>query len=47
VLGEVGQHREKLSELSELGVDQFSLYLMHDDPEGTIDAYRQYIIGQV
>jgi alkanesulfonate monooxygenase SsuD/methylene tetrahydromethanopterin reductase-like flavin-dependent oxidoreductase (luciferase family) len=47
VLGEVGQHREKLSELSELGVDQFSLYLMHDDPEGTIDAYRKYIIGQV
>jgi hypothetical protein len=47
VLGPVGQHREKLSELSELGVDQFSLYLMHDDPEGTIDAYRQNIIGQI
>jgi probable F420-dependent oxidoreductase len=47
VLGEAGQHREKLIELSELGVDQFSLYLMHDDPEGTIDSYRQYIIGQV
>ena len=47
VLGEVGQHREKLSELSELGVDQFSLYLMHDDPVGTLDAYRQYIIGQI
>jgi hypothetical protein len=47
VLGEVGQHREKLSELSELGVDQFSLYLMHDDPEGTINAYRRDVIGQV
>jgi probable F420-dependent oxidoreductase len=47
VLGEVGRHREKLSELSELGVDQFSLYLMHDDPEGTIEAYRTQIIGHV
>jgi hypothetical protein len=36
-----------LSELSELGVDQFSLYLMHDDPEGTIEAYRTQIIGHV
>ena len=41
VLGDVEQHRDKLSELSELGVDQFSLYLMHDDPEGTIDAYAK------
>ncbi|HTT58534.1 MAG TPA: TIGR03842 family LLM class F420-dependent oxidoreductase [Acidimicrobiales bacterium] len=47
VLGEVQAHRDKLSELSELGVDQFSLYLMHDDPQGTIDAYRDEIIGFV
>jgi probable F420-dependent oxidoreductase len=47
VLGSVEQHRERLSELSELGVDQFSLYLMHDDPSGTIDAYRDHVIGYV
>ncbi|MGP8009266.1 MAG: TIGR03842 family LLM class F420-dependent oxidoreductase [Acidimicrobiales bacterium] len=47
VLGPVAQHRERLSQLSELGVDQFSLYLMHDDPEGTIEAYRREIIGSV
>ena len=47
VLGDVQAHRDKLSELSELGVDQYSLYLMHDDPEGTITAYRDEIIGQV
>jgi probable F420-dependent oxidoreductase len=47
VLGDVGAHREKLSELGELGVDQFSLYLMHDDPAGTIDAYRDHIVGRV
>ena len=41
VLGPVEQHRERLSELAESGVDQFSLYLMHDDPEATIEAYRK------
>jgi hypothetical protein len=33
--------------LAALGVDQFSLYLMHDDPQGTIDAYARDIIGHV
>jgi alkanesulfonate monooxygenase SsuD/methylene tetrahydromethanopterin reductase-like flavin-dependent oxidoreductase (luciferase family) len=47
VLGSVEQHRDRLNELSDLGVDQFALYLMHDDPEGTIDAYRDHIIGRV
>jgi probable F420-dependent oxidoreductase len=47
VLGPVEQHRERLSELSDLGVDQFALYLMHDNPEGTIEAYRQHIIGTI
>jgi alkanesulfonate monooxygenase SsuD/methylene tetrahydromethanopterin reductase-like flavin-dependent oxidoreductase (luciferase family) len=47
VLGTIEQHRDRLSELNELGVDQFSLYLMHDQPGETIDAYRDFIIGQV
>jgi probable F420-dependent oxidoreductase len=47
VLGPVEQHRERLSELGELGVDQFALYLMHDNPEGTIDAYSKGIIGSL
>jgi len=47
VLGSPAQHRERLSELAELGVDQFSLYLMHDGPEETIEAYRREIIGSV
>jgi probable F420-dependent oxidoreductase len=45
VLGPIEQHREKLAELEDLGVDQFSLYLMHDDPEGTIEAYAREIIN--
>ncbi|HVB70393.1 MAG TPA: TIGR03842 family LLM class F420-dependent oxidoreductase [Acidimicrobiales bacterium] len=47
VLGSVEEHREKLQELSDMGVDQFALYLMHDDPDGTFDAYSQHLVGQV
>ncbi len=47
LLGPAQQHRERLSELAELGVDQFSLYLMHDSPDETIEAYRREIIGSV
>ena len=47
LLGPVEQHRERLSELDEFGVDQFALYLMHDSPEGTIEAYRKSIIGSL
>jgi probable F420-dependent oxidoreductase len=47
VLGSAQRHRDRLSELASLGVDQFSLYLMHDNPEETIEAYRKEIIGSV
>jgi probable F420-dependent oxidoreductase len=47
ILGPVSSHLERLQELSSLGTDQFSLYLMHDNPEGTIDAYAKRVIGQV
>ena len=47
ILGPVEHHRERLNELKNLGVDQFALYLMHDDPEGTIEAYGKEIIGKL
>ena len=47
LLGPVEQHRERLNELAGLGVGQFALYLMHDDPIGTIEAYAKGIIGQL
>ncbi len=47
LLGPVEQHREKLAELAALGVDQFALYLMHDNPEGTLEAYASSIIGTI
>jgi probable F420-dependent oxidoreductase len=47
VLGTAEQHIEKLSQLSEMGVDQFGIYLMHDDQEGTLEAYGEKVIPVV
>lgn len=44
VLGTVEEHLEQLGELKDLGVDQFGIYLMHDDREGTLEAYGNDII---
>lgn len=47
VLGTADQHIDKLAELRDLGVDQFCIYLMHDDQEGTLRAYGEEIISAV
>jgi len=47
LLGPIESHRERLIELKDLGVGQFAVYLMHDDPEGTIEAYGREIIGKL
>ena len=44
ILGDVSSHIEKLSELKSLGVDQFAIYLMHDQQDETLEAYGQSII---
>lgn len=44
VLGSPSEHIAKLSALRDLGVDQFAIYLMHDDPEGTLRAYGEEVI---
>ncbi len=44
LLGPVEQHVRRLNELAELGVDQFALYLQHDDKDGTLGAYGQKIL---
>jgi probable F420-dependent oxidoreductase len=46
ILGPAAHHRERLAELESLGVGQFAVYLMHDDEEGTIDAYARDVIGR-
>ena len=47
VLGPVEDHIEKVSLLRDMGVDQFGIYLMHDDKEGTLQAYGDEIIPAV
>jgi probable F420-dependent oxidoreductase len=44
ILGPVEAQRERLAELAELGVDQFAIYLMHDQNEQTLWAYGQDVI---
>ncbi len=44
VLGTAEQHKAKLSDLRDLGVDQFGIYLMHDDEDATLDAYGREIV---
>ena len=47
LLGPPSAHVEKLEELRELGVDQFAVYLMHDDMDGTLEAYGSDIIPEM
>ena len=44
VLGTAADHIAKLSLLRDMGVDQFGIYLMHDNQEGTLEAYGREII---
>jgi probable F420-dependent oxidoreductase len=47
VLGPVDAHIEKLTLLESLGVDQFGIYLMHDDMDGTLEAYGDKVIPAI
>jgi len=47
VLGSVEQHREKLRQLAELGVEHFAIYLMHDAQDATLSAYGEHVIPQL
>ncbi len=44
VLGPVENHLERIRELESIGVDQFSVYLMHDQMDETLQAYGEHII---
>ena len=44
VLGTVEDHVAKLTELKELGADQFNIYLMHDAMDETLETYGKEII---
>ena len=44
LLGDEDSHLARLHELESLGVDQFAIYLMHDQKDETLTAYGQRII---
>lgn len=44
ILGPVEAHLEKLTALRDLGVDQFAVYLQHDDQEHTLAEYGKHVI---
>ncbi|MDT8914604.1 TIGR03842 family LLM class F420-dependent oxidoreductase [Amycolatopsis sp. PS_44_ISF1] len=47
LLGPASAHVSRLQELAELGVDQFALYLMHDEREETLSAYGEQVVGKL
>jgi probable F420-dependent oxidoreductase len=47
LLGPASAHVERLAELAALGVDQFAVYLMHDQREKTLAAYGDQIVGEL
>jgi probable F420-dependent oxidoreductase len=47
LLGPAPAHADRLAELAELGVDQFCVYLMHDQKEQTLAAYGSEIIPKL
>ena len=47
IIGPPAEHIRRLQELEALGVDQFALYLQHDDKDHTLAAYGEKIIPAV
>jgi probable F420-dependent oxidoreductase len=47
IIGPPQEHLRRLEELQALGVDQFAVYLQHDDKDHTLSAYGEKIIPAV
>lgn len=47
ILGDTNEHIRRLTELKELGVDQFAVYLQHDSKESTLEAYGETILPAI
>ncbi|QFZ21904.1 TIGR03842 family LLM class F420-dependent oxidoreductase [Saccharothrix syringae] len=47
LVGPASAHVERLAELAGIGVDNFALYLMHDEKDKTLAAYGAEVIGRV
>ncbi len=44
IVGPVEEHKRRLQELADIGVDQFNIYLMSGDEEATLDVYGREIV---
>ena len=47
ILGDANEHIRRLTELKELAVDQFAVYLQHDGKESTLEAYGETILPAI
>ena len=47
LVGPVEVHVERMEQLKALGVDQFSIYLQHDDKDATLRAYGEKVLPAV
>ena len=47
ILGDANEHIRRLTELKELGVDQFAVYLQHDGKDSTLEAYGETILPAI
>jgi alkanesulfonate monooxygenase SsuD/methylene tetrahydromethanopterin reductase-like flavin-dependent oxidoreductase (luciferase family) len=47
IVGPVDTHIERMRQLKDLGVDQFSIYLQHDDKDHTLGVYGEKVLPAV
>jgi probable F420-dependent oxidoreductase len=47
VIGPPEEQVARMIELAELGVDQFAVYLQHDDKDRTLEAYGEHVLPEV
>lgn len=47
IIGTPEEHIRRIEELRELGVDQFAVYLQHDDKEHTLTSYADHVMPAV
>ena len=47
IIGPPEVHIERMKKLKDLGVDQFAIYLQHDDKDNTLQAYGEKVMPAV
>ncbi len=47
IVGPLGTHIDRMMALKDLGVDQFSIYLQHDDKDHTLQVYGEKVLPAV